>query len=141
MAYSKPADLHQKLVKRKPLAESYNMPMKKQSREPVGRKIQPPLNLCSRNMPRAMYPITVQLCWYCSQNVATKECFQFNSGRINFNLAMCPRCVEYNMAVQSVGLQVLQRQKEERENTTEELSTTIGNVYVTDNDYDFIETG
>ena len=86
----------------------------KEEDAPKGQLVEPPMNLCNRDLPRAMYPVVVQLCWYCSQNNAAK-CYQFNSGRISFNLQMCPRCVEYNTAVQSVGYEVLKRQKEEIE--------------------------
>jgi hypothetical protein len=79
------------------------------------KKIKAPIELCARNMPRPMYPLMIQLCYFCQKNSSEKECLQNNNGQTYFMIKMCPKCMEYNKALQEAGKSVLQKQLEERE--------------------------
>jgi len=77
------------------------------SSSPYGRSIQAPILLCARNMERPMYPLMVELCYNCQKNSSERSCFETNTGKWLFTIAMCPLCCEYNRVVQEAGNAVL----------------------------------
>jgi len=79
-----------------------------------GKSIKPPIQLCSRNMPRPMYPLTIQLCYFCQKGSSEKDCFITEYGKVYFSVQVCPNCLEYNKAMQEAGSEVLNRQMLER---------------------------
>lgn len=84
-------------------------------RLPFGRNVKQPIVLCSRNYERPMYPLTVQLCYFCQKSTAERDCFVTDSGKFYFSVQMCPRCMEFNKAIQDAGSIVLKRHSAERE--------------------------
>ena len=94
--------------------------------KPYGRSIRPPIEVCARNLERAMYPLMLQLCYYCQKSSSERDVFETNSGKIFFNIQLCARCVEYNRASQQAGTRVLlkykaQEQEDKTNSTTEKL--------------------
>lgn len=84
-------------------------------RHAFGRNIKQPIVLCSRNFERPMYPLTVQLCYFCQKSTGERDCFVSDSGKFYFSLQMCSRCMEYNKAIQEAGSIVLKRHLAEKE--------------------------
>lgn len=80
-----------------------------------GRSIRPPIELCSRNFDRPMYPLTIQLCYFCQKSTCERDCFVTSSGKMYFSVQLCPRCIEYNKAIQETGSTVLKRHLAERQ--------------------------
>ena len=80
-----------------------------EERRPFGRSINPPIELCARNLPRPMYPLMIELCYFCQKSSSERDCFITDSGKLFFSVQMCPKCVEYNRAVQEAGCVILQR--------------------------------
>lgn len=96
-----------------------------EEKKPYGRNIRPPIEICGRNFERPMYPLLIQLCYFCQKASSEKNCFETNSGRLYFNIQMCPKCGEYNRASQEAGIRVLQRyaaqEAEENKSKTDSL--------------------
>jgi hypothetical protein len=80
-----------------------------EEKKPYGRSIRPPIEICGRNFDRPMYPLLLQLCYYCQKNSSKRDFFETNSGKWFLNIQLCPRCSEYNRASQEAGIRVLQR--------------------------------
>lgn len=79
-----------------------------------GKSIKSPIELCSRNLPRPMYPLMIHLCYFCQKTSSEKDCFKTHSGKLIFSIQLCQKCVEYNIMTQEAGLAVLNRQVEDR---------------------------
>lgn len=80
-----------------------------EEKKPYGRSIRAPIELCSRNLERPMFPLMIHLCFYCQKNSSEKDFFETNSGKWYLNIQMCPRCCEYNRASQEAGNAVIKR--------------------------------
>ena len=81
--------------------------------KPTGRIIRSPIELCSRNLLRPMYPLMIYLCYFCQKNSSEKDCFKTGSGRLLFSIQLCKNCVEFNSSIQDTACQVLHKQKDE----------------------------
>ena len=72
-----------------------------------GKLIHAPMEICGRNFERPMYPLTLNLCFYCQKNSSERQIFETATGRWYIQIILCPRCVELNKASQEAGRQVL----------------------------------
>lgn len=79
-----------------------------------GRSIRPPIEICARNLPRPMYPLMIQLCYFCQKSSSERDCYMTDSGKVYFSIQMCRNCYEYNSVTQEAGRIVLNRHNEER---------------------------
>lgn len=95
-----------------------------EDRRPFGRSIKPPVELCARNLPRPMYPLMIELCYFCQKSSSDRDCFVTDSGRVFFSVQLCPKCVEYNRAVQEAGCVVLNRHLSEQKHLAAEEKNT-----------------
>jgi hypothetical protein len=94
-------------------------------RHVFGRSIRQPIVLCSRNFDRPMYPLTVQLCYFCQKSTAERDCFVTDSGTFYFSMHMCSRCMEYNKSIQEAGSIVLRRHIAEKDMVMTELDKKV----------------
>ena len=79
----------------------------------TGRSIRPLIELCSRNLPRPMYPLMIHLCYFCQKNNSEKDCFKTGSGKLIFTIHICKKCVDFNLSIQETAFHVLHKQNEE----------------------------
>lgn len=80
------------------------------SEKPVnGTLIKSPLQICARNLDKPMYPLILNLCYYCQKNSSEKDIFETASGRWYIQIILCSKCVEFNIASQEAGRKILQK--------------------------------
>lgn len=91
------------------IVEIKKRPFTDEEKKPYGRTMRPPIELCGRNLERPMYPLMIHLCYFCQKNSSEKDVFETNSGKWYFNVQMCPRCCEYNRAMQEAGNAVIKK--------------------------------
>ena len=91
------------------IKEIKKRPFVDEETKPYGRSIRPSIEICGRNLERPMYPLMIQLCYFCQKASSEKDFFETNTGKWYLHIQLCPRCVEYNRASQEAGTRVLKR--------------------------------
>jgi hypothetical protein len=93
--------------------EHFTTKIDNQVKKPQGKNMKPTIELCARNLPKPMYHLMLELCYFCQKNSSDRDCFLSDSGKMYFSVQLCKKCVQYNTAIQETARCILNKQLQE----------------------------